>query len=69
MKKTSSSKLKRNEKVTKNEYKIKSIDELKRLIISNRDDKKNYFIISKQRFIQHFLNSLILLSSSLTTTR
>jgi hypothetical protein len=45
------------------------IDELKRLIILYRDDKKIDISNIKQRLRVNFLKNLILLSSSLTTTR
>jgi hypothetical protein len=45
------------------------IDELKRLIILYRDDKKINISNNKRRLRKNFLKNLILLSLSLTTTR
>ncbi len=64
-----SSRSKRSENVTKSEYRMRTIDELKRSIISNWRDREVDFSITKRRLIQHFLNNLILLSWGAATTR
>jgi hypothetical protein len=45
------------------------IDELKRLFILYRNDEMINFNNNKRRFIESFLKNLILLLSSLTTTK
>ncbi len=65
----SSLRSKRGENVTKSECRMRTIDELKHLIISNWRDREGHFSINKRRLIENFLNNLILLSSSLTTAR
>ncbi len=54
---------------SKSEDWMLTIDELKRLLILYRDDEMIDFSNNKRRLRENFLKNLILLSSSLTTTR